>query len=52
MYLLSACQKCRNLLLAIQLLIYIVYGDRTIIDFVDFVGNLHYNLKIITKKVN
>jgi hypothetical protein len=30
----------RNLLFAIQLLIYIIYGDRTIIGFVGFVANL------------
>jgi hypothetical protein len=32
--------KTRNLLFARQLLIYIIYGDRTIIGFVGFVANL------------
>jgi hypothetical protein len=32
--------KTRNLLFAIQLLIYIIYGDRTIISFVGFVAKL------------
>jgi hypothetical protein len=32
--------KTRNLQLAIQLLIYIIYGDRTIMGFDDFVANL------------
>jgi hypothetical protein len=32
--------KTRNLLFAIQLLIYIIYGDRTIMGFVGFVANL------------
>jgi hypothetical protein len=32
--------KTRNLLFAMQLLIYIIYGDRTIIGFVGFVANL------------
>jgi hypothetical protein len=32
--------KTRNLLFAIHLLIYIIYGDRTIIGLVSFVANL------------
>jgi hypothetical protein len=32
--------QTRNLLFAIQLLIYIIYGDKTIIGFVGFVANL------------
>jgi hypothetical protein len=32
--------KTRHLPFAIQLLIYIIYGDRTIIGFVGFVANL------------
>jgi hypothetical protein len=32
--------KIRNLLFAIQLLIYIIYSERTIIGFVGFVANL------------
>jgi hypothetical protein len=32
--------KTRNLLFAMQLLIYIIYGGRTIIGFVGFIANL------------
>jgi hypothetical protein len=32
--------KTRNLLFAIQLFIYIIYGNRTMISFVGFVANL------------